>query len=141
MLNYLSAKKNASPVTRSVWDTFFTPVSFDDVWQTMKTDVTTTDTDYIFEIELPGYNKEDVKIALDDGYLTVEATKKEEKEESENKTYVRKERFVGTTSRSWYVGNVDQNAIKASFENGILNITVPNKELPVEDSKNYIAID
>ena len=137
MLNYyLKPKKE-----RDFWSDFFAPVTFQNSLGSMKTDVTENDKEYLFDVELPGYKKEDVRISLDDGYLTVEATQKKENNEENENRYIRRERYMGTVSRSWYVGNVDKQQIKAAFNNGILNISVPKEELPLEEQKNYITIE
>lgn len=110
----------------------------------MKTDVKETDKAYELDIDLPGFDKENVQIELNDGYLTINASTNEEKEDKdENGTFLRKERFVGSCRRSFYVGDdVSEDDISAKFENGILSINVPKKELPKpEDRKRLISID
>ena len=110
----------------------------------MTTDVKDTDKGYEVTMNMPGVKKEDVKAELKDGYLTVSAetnTKKDEK--AEDGKYIRRERYSGSCSRSFYVGeNLDQEDIKAKFENGILKLFVPKKEAKpeIEESK-YIAIE
>ena len=138
MFNYLMPRKNYI-TTGDLWNDFFTP-AFSNPVRYMKTDVTETENEYLLDIELPGYGKEDVSISLEDGYLTVQAVKKQQND-SEKKNYVTRERYYGTVSRSWYVGNIDKNQIKATFKDGILNVSVPKKELPEEERKNYITID
>lgn len=110
----------------------------------MKTDVKETDKAYELDIDLPGFDKDNVQIELDDGYLTVNAsTNKESEDKGEDGTYLRKERFVGSCRRSFYVGDeIAEGDISAKFDNGILKITVPKKELPKpEDTKRLISID
>jgi HSP20 family molecular chaperone IbpA len=110
----------------------------------MKTDVKETDTGYEIDIDLPGYKKEDVKAELNEGYLTINASTQTSNDEKDSDgKYVRRERYSGTCSRSFYVGeDVTQEEIKAKFEDGILKMFVPKKEekekLP--ESK-YIAIE
>lgn len=109
----------------------------------MKTDIKEKKDKYLICIELPGYQKENIKIDVEDGYLTVHAEINSDNEEKEEGKFVRKERYVGSCSRSFYVGNeVKSEDIKASFKNGILKIEVPkkeyNKELP---EKKYIQIE
>ncbi|MDD2958439.1 MAG: Hsp20/alpha crystallin family protein [Lachnospiraceae bacterium] len=109
----------------------------------MKTDVKETDTAYEVDIDLPGFKKEDVNASLENGYLTINAVKglnKDEKEE--NGKYIRRERYTGQCSRSFYVGDaVTQEDIKAKFEDGILKLTIPKKD-PNEIKQNkYIAIE
>ena len=109
----------------------------------MKTDIKETDGGFELAIELPGYTKEDVQAELKDGYMTITATKKDEKEEKDdNGKYIRRERFYGNCSRSFYVGEqVDETDIKANFENGILKVFVPKKEdAPEVPEKKFIQI-
>ena len=110
----------------------------------MKTDIKEKKDKYLIDIDLPGYDKEDIKMEISDGYLTVHASvNKEVDNEKEKGKYVRKERYVGECSRSFYVGeNVSEDEIKAKFKNGTLTIEVPKKddkkELP---EKKYIPIE
>ncbi len=112
----------------------------------MKTDVKETEGAYELDIELPGYKKEEVKAELKEGYLTISAEKKAEKEEKdekdENGTYIRRERYFGACSRSFYVGeDIAQDEIQAKFEDGILKVSVPKKEAkPAVDETKYISI-
>lgn len=110
----------------------------------MKTDIKDDGSNYILDVELPGYKKEDIRAELKDGYLTINATRDETKEEKdENNKFVRKERFTGSCKRSFYVGeSMEQSDIKASFENGILKLQFP-KEAPkaVEEAPTYIQIE
>ena len=107
----------------------------------MKTDIREDDKSYLLEVDLPGYSKEDIKIDITDGYLTINA-KTEKEENDESKTYVRRERFTGEVSRSFYVGeDIKEDEVKASFKNGILTLEVP--KLSLEDKKKdkkYIEI-
>lgn len=89
------------------------------------------------ELDVPGFNKEDVKVDLDDGILTIAATKHEDKEEKE-KNYYRKERLFGSFKRQFNVGNVKENEIDAKFNNGVLKISFPKEEQ--KQSKKFIAI-
>ncbi len=110
----------------------------------MKTDIKEKKDKYLIDIDLPGYEKEDIKMEISDGYLTVRASvNKEVDDEKDKGKYVRKERYVGECSRSFYVGdNVTEDEIKAKFKNGTLTIEVPKKddkkELP---EKKYIPIE
>ncbi len=108
----------------------------------MKTDIKEKDGNYILEIDMPGYNKEDIKIELEKGYLTVTANKETTKEdENEKAHYIHKERFYGTCSRSYYVGdNVTEEQISANFKNGILSITFPKDSDEKPETKKYIQI-
>ncbi len=89
------------------------------------------------ELDVPGFNKEDVKVDLDDGILTIAATKHEDKEEKE-KNYYRKEDSFGSFKRQFNVGNVKENEIDAKFYNGVLKISFPKEEQ--KQSKKFIAI-
>ena len=106
-------------------DDFFRPSRESTI---MKTDIKEKKDKYIIEMDLPGYEKENINLSLKDGYLEVSA--KVQKEESgESERYVQKERFYGECSRSFYVGDVvEETDINAEFKNGILKITVPKKE-------------
>ena len=110
----------------------------------MKTDVKETEGSFELDIDMPGYKKEDVKAELKDGYLTITGTTKKETGDQDKKgKYVRRERYCGSCSRSFYVGKaVEKEDIKAKFEDGVLKISVPKKEEKpkVEESK-YISIE
>ncbi|MBQ9019016.1 MAG: Hsp20/alpha crystallin family protein [Bacilli bacterium] len=107
----------------------------------MKTDIREDDNSYLLEVDLPGYNKDDIKIDITDGYLTINA-KVEKENNDEKKNYVRRERFTGEVSRSFYVGDdIKEDEVKANFKNGILTLEVP--KLSLEDKnkdKKYIEI-
>ena len=108
----------------------------------MKTDVKETDQGYELDIELPGYQKEDVRAQLKDGYLTVQAAKNVNNDEkNEEGAYIRRERYAGTMSRSFYVGDdVTEADIHAKFEDGILKLSVPKKEAKKVEENKYITI-
>ena len=85
----------------------------------MKTDIKEKKDEYVIDIDLPGYEKEGIKLNIQDGYLTVHATVNKEEKDEEKGKFVRKERYSGECSRSFYVGeNVTENEIKAKFKNG-----------------------
>ena len=110
----------------------------------MKTDVKDTDQGYEITMNLPGVKKEDVKAELKDGYLTISASTNSNKDEKDgNGRYIRRERYSGSCSRSFYVGeDVTQDEIKAKFENGALTLLVPKKDQkPAVVDKKYIAIE
>jgi len=108
----------------------------------MKTDVKETENAYELEIELPGYKKEDVKAELKDGYLTISALKTENQDEQDkNGNYIRRERYMGSASRSFYVGEiVEKNDIQAKFQDGILFVTVPKKEPKPEVEEDHTIL-
>ena len=128
-----------------LWDEMFRDPFFTGERESrlMKTDIKEKKDKYIVDIDLPGYEKEDIKIEIDNGYLIVNAKTSHHKDEKEEGKYVRKERFVGECSRSFYVGeDIKQEDIKASFRNGTLKIEIPKKDEPKELSeKKYIPID
>ena len=103
------------------------------------------DNGYEFEIDLPGFAKDEVKVSLENGYMTIEAAKGLDKDEKEKETgkYIRKERYAGACTRSFYVGEeVDPGEIKAEFKHGILKLFVPKKEAkPAVEENKYIAIE
>ena len=111
----------------------------------MKTDVKERDTEYELIVDLPGFRKEDVKVTLENGYLTINAEKGLDKDEQEQKTgkYIRKERYAGACARSFYVGeDIKQDEIKGKFKHGILRLTIPKKEAnPAVEQTNYITIE
>ena len=110
----------------------------------MKTDIRETDGSFELDIDMPGFNKEDLKAELKEGYLTISASmNKDNGEKDENGRYIRRERYVGSCSRSFYVGeDIKQDDIKAKFENGILKISVPKKEAqPKVEEDKHIAIE
>lgn len=110
----------------------------------MRTDVKEHDDKYEVDIELPGFKKEDVKAELKDGYLTITALKEVKNEQkNESGKYVRRERYTGNMSRSFYVGEkVTQEEIHAKFEDGVLKLQIPKKDpkKQVED-KHYVTIE
>ena len=109
----------------------------------MKTDVKETDTGYEVDIDLPGFKKDEINAKLDNGYLTISAAKGLDKDEKDKKgKYIRKERYAGAMSRSFYVGEgITQEDIKAKYEDGILRLSVPKKEAKAVENKKYIAIE
>ena len=112
--------------------------------QLMRTDIKDTDQGYEVTMNLPGVKKEDVKAELKDGYLTISASSNNSKDEKDdNGKYIRRERYTGSCSRSFYVGDqVTEADIKAKFENGTLTMMIPKKEeKPAVEDKKYIAIE
>ncbi len=110
----------------------------------MKTDVKETDSGYEVDIDLPGFKKDEIQMQLENGYLTVSASKGLNKDEkNEDGRYVRRERYAGSVSRSFYVGeNVTEKDIHPKYENGILSFKMPKDDKKaVEEKKHYIAIE
>lgn len=135
--HYLQTRRNDDYDLFDVFDDFFKPMFFDGN-RDLKTDIREEENSYELDLELPGYNKEDIKVSLEDGYLTVSASKQQKEG---NKKYLRRE-IAESTSRSYYVGQgVTREQIKAKYQNGILSLTVP-KEAPKElKQNNFINID
>lgn len=109
----------------------------------MKTDVKETETGYELDIDLPGFKKDEISAHLEDGYLTVSAAKGIDKDEKDNEgRYIRRERYSGSMTRSFYVGNaVTEEDIKAKYEDGILSLSIPKKDPKAVEAKKYIAIE
>ena len=110
----------------------------------MKTDVKEKDNAYEVTIDLPGFKKEDIKGEIKDGYLVITAsTNTENEDKDEDGKYIRRERYSGTCSRSFYVGeDVKEDDIKAKFEDGTLKVVIPKKEEKHEvEQAKYIAIE
>ena len=101
----------------------------------MLTDIKETDASYVMEVELPGLDKKDIHIDLKDGYLNISAAKSEKSEEDKKHNYIHRERSF-SCQRSYYVGDIRKEDIRAKYENGMLNVTIP-KETPkkIEDHK------
>ena len=110
----------------------------------MKTDIKESDEGYKLMIDLPGFTKDEVQVTLNDGYLTISAEKGLDKDEQEKDTgrYIRRERYSGACSRSFYVGEaVTEEDIKANFQHGILTLNVPKKDAKAVNAKRTIAIE
>ena len=109
----------------------------------MKTDIKERDDSYELEMDLPGFKKDEVKVALENGYLTISAAKGLDEDEQEKKSgrYIRRERYAGACQRTFYVGeDVRQEDIKGEFKHGMLKLTIPKKAAQVPEKK-YIAIE
>jgi len=112
----------------------------------MKTDVREHEDHYEVDIDLPGFKKEEMSLELKDGYLVISAAKGLDKDEKEEKTgkFVRRERYAGSVSRSFYVGeDMKQEDIHAKYESGVLKLSIPKMEQkkPQVEEKKYIAIE
>ena len=125
-------------------DSFFTAPAARTTSDLMRTDVKDDGTNYLMEMELPGFKKEEIQAELKDGYLTICATHNDNKEQKDaNGKLIRQERYTGSCKRSFYVGeDLKHEDIKASFENGILKLQFPKEApKPVEEVPKYIQID
>ena len=109
----------------------------------MRTDVRETENSYELDVDLPGFKKEEIQVALEEGYLTISAAKGVEKKEDDKKgKYIRQERYSGSCSRSFYVGeNVTEQDSAAKFEDGILKLSIPKKDVSAVEAKKYISIE
>ncbi|MEG1527949.1 MAG: Hsp20/alpha crystallin family protein [Clostridia bacterium] len=105
----------------------------------MKTDITEKDGHYLFEIDLAGFNKDDISLNIEDGYLEISAKSNQNKEKEEH-GYIRRERTFGSCSRSYYVGDITEQDISAKFDNGILTVNVKKEEAKIPTAK-HIAIE
>ena len=108
----------------------------------MKTDIRETDEGYELDIDLPGFKKDEIQAELKNGYLTVSAAKGLDKDEQNKKgEYIRRERYAGSMSRSFYVGDVEPEEVSAKYEDGILKLSVPKKDVKELTQNKYIAIE
>ncbi len=110
---------------------------FEDEGAKMKCDIYEKDNVYHVEMDLPGFTKDEIKVECNKGNLIITA-EKEEKDEDENKKYLRKERFYGKYTRSFYLGDIQEDAIEAKFDNGTLHISIP--QIDKNESKKLIDI-
>lgn len=108
----------------------------------MKTDIRETDTNYELAIDLPGFKKDEINLDIKDGYLTVSAEKGLDKKEEDKKGRIlRQERYAGVCSRSFYVGNVKPEDVKAKYESGVLSVVLPKVDQKKLASESKIAIE
>lgn len=105
----------------------------------MKTDIKENKDTYELAIEIPGFDKKDIKLDYEDEYLTVTASIN--RFENKEGNYIRRERFSGVNSRSYYIGEIDEKKIKASYKDGVLFVTFPKENLEEKEAKHAIAID
>ena len=137
---------------RDIFDDFMDGFTFPDVDKelygkhaknVMKTDVRESEDGYEVIVDLPGFKKDEIEVQLENGYLNISAAKGLDKDETDKKgKYIRKERYAGSMSRSFYVGDdITENDIHGKFENGILTLDVPKKEAKAVETKKHIAIE
>lgn len=141
MKNYLvknDRRENGLDVFDDVFDSFFKPMFYEEKFNTMKTDIKENDKSYVMDVEIPGFEKKDINISLENGYLTIAAKKTENAEEGKKENYLRRERSFSAT-RSYYVGDVDKEKVSAKYENGVLTVEIP-KEHPELPAKHNIEI-
>lgn len=133
MKNYITRRNN--DLFDEAFESFFRPFYVDSDSTFMKTDIRETDKNYVMDVEMPGFDKKDISLKFESGYVTISAKKEAGSDEGR---YIRRERAV-SYSRSYYMGDVDEKQIKAKYENGVLTVTVP-KDKP-EEAKHHIIID
>lgn len=109
----------------------------------MKTDIRETDNGYEAVIDLPGFKKDEIEVQLENGYLTISAAKALDKDETDKQSrYLRRERYAGSVSRSFYVGDgITEKDIHGKFEDGILKLDIPKAEAKAVEQKKRIAIE
>ena len=110
----------------------------------MKTDIKEQDNGYELVIDLPGFKKDEVSASLENGYLTISAAKGLDEEDKDKKSgkYIRKERYAGALSRTFYLGEeIREEEIKAKFENGILSVSIPKEEEKKVEGPKHISIE
>lgn len=109
----------------------------------MKTDIKEVDNQYVLDIEMPGFNKKDISVELNDGYLTISGNKSTNNDEKDTKgNIIRQERYYGSYSRSFYVGDsIKKEDIKANYDNGELKIYLPKTTTKEVENHNYIPIE
>lgn len=118
-----------------LFDDFFDDNFFKKEKNLMKTDIKEKKDKYVVEMDLPGFEKENIKLELNNGYLTITGKQENNIDEEEEK-YVHKERFYGECTRSFYVGdNIKEEDIEAEFKNGILKIDIPKKQEQIEQNE------
>lgn len=132
-------ERNYYGLRDSLFDNIFFPYEHKEN-NMMKTDVKENENDYELQVEVPGVNKENISIDYENGYVTIAAkTNKSKDEKDKEGNYIRRERYSGSYSRSYYVGDVDRESIKAKLDNGVLSIIVPKAK--TEEQKKAIAIE
>ncbi|MCI2111096.1 MAG: Hsp20/alpha crystallin family protein [Bacilli bacterium] len=108
----------------------------------MKTDITDDGKNYVMEVELPGIDKKDINVTLKDEYLTIKANVNASKsEKGEKGSFIHRERYSGTATRSYYVGEVDTKSVKAAYANGVLTLTIPKEAEKKAEDAHLIAIE
>lgn len=142
MRNFLITNNNSNTDLFNFFDEtfngYFKPIFSSAKTENMHTDIIDNEDSYLLNVELAGFNKDDIQISIDNDYLTIEAKKDENTESKDKVNYIKKERSI-SCSRSFYVGNVVQDDIKATYENGLLSISVPKEK--DKDKKQIISIN
>ena len=108
----------------------------------MKTDVRETDTTYEVDVDLPGFKKEDINVNYENGYLTISTSKGLDKDEKDKDgRYIRQERYVGNMTRSFCLGDIPKEDIKAKYEGGVLRLSVPKADMKQVENSSTIYIE
>ena len=129
------------PTINNVFDDLFYDPFMSRSSNNMRTDIIEKENEYELSMELPGFNKEDIRMELKDGYLMISANKNTDNEVKDDKGHVIcRERYQGNCSRSFYVGDVKEEDIKASFTNGELKVSLPKSNVKHAEEKKYIEI-
>ncbi len=118
------------------------PVYGQNTVRVMKTDITESQDGFALDMDLPGYKKDEIRLELENGALTITAEKAVDSEEKNEKgKVIRRERYTGKMARSFYVGeDINETDIKARFEDGVLKLFIP-KKAPVIPEKKTISIE
>ncbi len=128
------------------FDDFFSPYPFSNYSYKntfMRADITKRKGNYVFDIDIPGYQKDDIKVQLNDGYLNVwvDATKSSTPTDSEDCQWLHQERFNGEYSRSFYVGCSNETKANATYHNGVLTVVIPEDDTTYKDTSKYINVE
>ena len=118
-----------------IFGDFFAPVFRHGNENMMKTDIKENETNYEFAVDLPGVKKENISLDIEDGYLTIAYHEEHNDEEKNHGKFIRKERYYGSQSRSFYVGDIDSSKVDASYNNGVLKIFVPKEQIAKKSNK------
>lgn len=147
MKNYLMNNENKRNNELDFFDDafggFFKPLFYEEKHHSMKTDIKETENSYVLDIEVPGFDKKDVNVSLENGYLTVSAQKKTcdngegNEKDKKKENYIRRERSC-QVSRSYYVGDIDKESVKAKYENGVLTIDIPKEKPALPETHNIV---
>lgn len=129
------------PTMNTVFDDLFYDPFMSRSGNNMRTDIIEKENEYELSMELPGFNKEDIRMELKDGYLMISANKNTDNDVKDDEGHIiRRERYQGSCSRSFYVGDMKEDDIKASFNNGELKVSLPKTGIKKAEEKKYIEI-
>ncbi len=142
-MNLISKNNKRNEVYKEDFDDFFKPLfNFNRNMMSMKTDIQECKDKYLVEVDLPGLDKKDIDLNIEDGYLNICVNKSEDLSEKDKKgNYIRRERHFGSQCRSFYIGEVKEDNIKATYNKGILSICIPKKDITENVNKRRIEIE